>query len=358
MSQKRLSRPLLLVVLTFISVLPIGTGLFLFSVRNPSYTEVNPQIRPGTELADYEKSHSWSLHRVPDLLVFGLFSFMVGDSQYFRDGIESVSFRTHLDSIQLEMPSSGPALSEDLPEGLQEIQAHTLEGPMKAAYLVYRWSGCDSPTLIYNHGASQVPFDALFRRIFPANEPGHRGSDLNLIAIRAPFHTRDALQLNQEASTLSRFLAMQAVTVALNEAMVQELRAKGCTKIALCGLSMGGYAINRHRSAYNSADIYLPVAAGTHFSDVFLYTSPAHESARDPQKLSDSLDLDWSKGDYSNVHPLLGQFDQVSRIQVQGPAYGNIDVEIWETGHITTATSVDALRAFFLKHLSRLEASN
>ena len=151
-----------------------------------------------------------------------------------------------------------------LAPGLYELQAQTLEGTLHPAYRVYHWFSDTAPTIIYNHGASQIPFDGIFTSIFDA-ETLKGPLRVNPIVVRTPFHRKDRAELNEGAATLSGFLAIQAVSVRLTEHLVQAARRQGSQIVGVTGLSMGGFVANRHHVSYNSATFYVPVIAGTAF---------------------------------------------------------------------------------------------
>lgn len=327
----------------FVGLLGLGLVLLIRATDNPDYEDISRQALRGFDITSEDASY-WTVDALNDRIVFSLAAWLGKCSDFFRSGVESKSFESHLASVRF-LPNPSPQ------EGLYNVEATTAEGIMYPGLSIYHWYGATAPTLIYNHGASQYPFDALFRSIFDADsleEP----LPVNLIVIRAPFHREGASELPRKAATLSRFMAALAVTVQMNEAVVQWARSQGSTRIAIVGLSMGGFIANRHHLHFNSADYYIPVLAGTRFSDVFLNTSPAHPDALRADKLAVlDFEAEWRLSRHENVFPVLGRSDQISRLSIQGPSYGPTNVEIWDKGHISTATSVRALRHIFLRHL-------
>ncbi|MBI38484.1 MAG: hypothetical protein CMF59_02720 [Leptospiraceae bacterium] len=316
----------------------LAFALLVFTVQNPLYHELSKEIVPGKSLAG--ASPAWSLHNGIDSIVFGLASNQA--QRFFRDGVQSESIENHLQAIQFSLPRIEKG-------GFYPLEVRTADGSMQAGVMVLKWMGSSSPTFIYNHGASQIPFDALIRGII---QSGPHNPRANILVVRTPFHTESRAELGEASNTVSRFLAILATSTRINESLIQQMRKSGSEFIVVAGLSMGGYIANLHRMYFNTSDLYLPVAAGTNFADAFLHGSPAHPAATaQPDAIRKHLDFSGSwKDTPRNVIPLLGRYDGITRIEIQGPGYGAIPVEVWDTGHITTATSVQALNEFLFRH--------
>lgn len=338
--------------------LAIGAGLVLLlavlalgsivarALRNPSYREMSKEVLRADRLAPRDSNRSFlNFHGLLDGAVFSLGRLAGPELAYFRAGVQSRTFAEHLTAVVVELP-------ERFEVGTHELRARTLEGTMEPAFRILQWHSNTAPTLIHNHGASQIPFDGVFASIFDTGDSNRR-LKVNLIVVRAPFHKHSRGELTEAASTLSRFLAIMAVSVRVTEHLVQAVRKRGSRIVGVTGISLGGFVANRHHLAYNSATYYVPVAAGTAFADVFLRTSPAHPSAlRESHVLEHHLSFadEWARADNANVFPILGRFDRVSRLERQGPSYGTSQLEIWDTGHVTTALAFRSLRHAFLRH--------
>ncbi len=320
-------------------------GAFLSkALDDPPYDNIPKETISSTRTADLRPRSIWSFHTALDSTVFVVSRLLTGDKRYFRDGVASRSFEEHLAAVHNKLPQWKG-------EGLYELEAQTAEGVMFPAFRVHRWHGDRAPTLIYHHGASQIPFDGVFNAIF---DPEKLPPDLaaNLIVVRTPFHQKGRLELLEGGATLSRFLALMAVSVRVTEHLVQALRARGVKHVGVVGISMGGFIANRHRVHYGSATFYAPVVAGTAFAEVLLREAdprarPHAAAIREHLNFRDK----WRKAAPENVFPILGRFDAVCRLEEQGPSYGGTPVEIWDCGHLTTVLAVRALRHFFLKQL-------
>ena len=203
----KLKKTLLIASAAFLAILVIAFALLVFAVQNPEYRNVKKERVPGKDLSQVEMS--WNMHAGIDDLVFGLASSQA--QRFFRDGVESASIEEHLRNIQFYLPEI------DEP-GLQEFTVNTLDGPMQTGVLALKWIGPDSPTFIYNHGASQIPFDALIRGIV---QSGPYDPQANILVVKAPFHTTSRGELAEGSSTVSRFLAVLATVCRVDESLVQ-----------------------------------------------------------------------------------------------------------------------------------------
>ncbi len=322
-------------------------AILFFATQNLPYDEVAKEVNIGSHLKSKPPQTSlFNPHTLLDKAVFNLGGVLYSENGYFYRGLKSRHFQDHLNAVKVQIP-------DKLTEGQFELKAETLEGEMNPAFRVYHWYSDRAPTIIYNHGASQVPFDAIFTAIFDA-ETIQRPLKVNLIVVRTPFHRKGRWEFVAASSTLSRFLSILAVSTRVTEKLVQAARRSGSQTIEVAGISNGGFVANLHHTFYNSATYYVPVVAGTAYDRVFLDTLKADSlPLKHPEILRKHLNFadKWNKTDHKNVFPILGRYDGACILQVQGPSYGNLKVEIWDTGHITTATSVRALRYALLRHL-------
>lgn len=322
-------------------------GIIYFATRNPPYDDIKKEMVIGSNLTEQNTGFSrWNPHTLLDWAFFSIGSRLYSHKGYFVDGVTTREFKDHLEGVHVELP-------RNLKEGMYELEADTPEGKMYPAFRVYHWHSDTAPTVIYNHGASQVPFDAIFVSIFDQNTIQHP-LKVNLIVVRTPYHRFSRAELVDASSTLSRFLSILAVSVGVTEKLVQSVRENGSQIVEVAGTSNGGFVANLHHLAYNSATYYVPIVAGTAYAEVFIKTNGIHPSARVHtdilRKHLNFTDL-WEKADNNNVFPILGRYDYANALKQQGPSYKRTTVEVWDTGHITTATSVRALRHALLRHV-------
>ncbi len=263
--------------------------------------------------------------------------------KYFRDGVDSVGISEHIRAVKTEVPQL-TAEQEYL------IISETLAGKLESAVKLAQWKGSEVPTIIYHHGASEIPYDYGFRNIFPLDK---QAIEANLILIRAPFHG-DRKSFMYGMATTERWLAMLAVSVKVIEQVIVQLREKSGSSIVVSGTSLGGFIANLHHSFFNSADRYAPLLAGTAMHEAYLNSvyskSVAKLALQQPGKIKQQFDFReiFSTQDNSNVFPLLSAYDAIIRFDVQKASYGGLDVSVIEKGHTTGALAYQKLREHIL----------
>lgn len=285
-----------------------------------------------------------SIHGLIDKVAVGLGSKFM--PKYFREGASSDSLTENLKHVSLTIP-------EIEGEGDYEVSAHTLVGELNGAIRLAQWSGEDHSTIIYHHGASEIPFDYGFRRIFPFKK---ESIPSNLFLIRAPFH-RTMKDFRHGIRTLANVVAMLAVSVRLIQHLVEYNREAGTNKIIVSGTSLGGFITNIHHIHYNSADIYTPLLAGVAMDDAYLHSLYSRAVAKEVRENPDVIErvLNFEEGfaaqDNSNVFPLLATHDQLIRYPIQKASYGDCPVDTIVKGHTTGALAYEKLRRHVLRHL-------
>ncbi len=285
-----------------------------------------------------------NIHRMIDVT-----SISIGSKffpKYFRDGIDTPSFSEHLRQVVVMMP--------DIYEtGDYEVVSDTLSGKIGSGFRVAQWLGAEYPSIIYHHGANEIPFDYGFRHIFPHEKVK---IPANLFLIRAPFH-KSRKEFSEGLATLSNFVMMMAVSVALIEQVVEHIKKESDQKVLVAGSSLGGFITNLHHIYFHSADVYTPLIAGTAIDDAFLnsvYSKSVSEKAKSqPEKFGKIMNFkhDFATVSHQNVFPLLARHDAIIRYDVQKKSYGACPVETFEKGHATGALSYKVLRNHMLKHL-------
>ncbi len=288
-----------------------------------------------------------SIHGLIDKIAVGLGAKFM--PKYFRDECESDTVAEHLENVSIDFP-------EVTGEGDFEVTADTLVGELNAGFRLAQWIDKSHPTIIYHHGASEIPFDYGFNRIFPLKK---EKIPANLFLIRAPFH-RNMKDFREGICTLSNVVAMLAVSVRLIEHLVQYNRESGIEKILVAGTSLGGFITNLHHIHYHTADIYTPLLAGLSMDDAYLYSVYSRataQTAKDrPAAVTAVLNFEkeFAETDSRNVFPLLASHDQLVRFEPQKASYGSCAVGTIDKGHTTGALSYRELRNHILKHLSEI----
>ena len=244
---------------------------------------------------------------------------------FFRTSVEGPSFQEHFDAMTVE--------AEAAPEpGYYPAVAAGLDGEQKAGYRILHWSGPSAPTLLYNQGGAETPFDKTAWRMYPKEaRPGY-----NVIAVQAACQG-SVKELNTAFASLSTYTAMLVFAVKLNQWLIDSDLVRSSPAIAVSGYSLGGFVTNRHHMMYDSADVYVPFVAGTRHGDIFLTTIQSGAPARAaPHAVRSRLNFydAWMERQHTNVFPVMGRYDQLNRLEVQGPSYGDMPLTVWDGGHL------------------------
>jgi hypothetical protein len=268
----------------------------------------------------------------------------------FRRGSTSPQLPDHLAAVQLRVPPLGAGRRR------YSLPARTLVGDLQAGFRVRPASGASRPVLIYHHGLGEIPYDHTFRLIFRRQTP----VDAHLVAIRAPFH-RNHVDCCRGLGTLSGFMAMCAVSIALIEAVRLTFVAQGAQGSIVAGTSLGGYIALLHHLTYGTASRYAPLLAGPDL-DSTLLTTPcrqflARQARAEPAELSACLNFRaaFRASDARRVVPLLGRYDlwMPCAHHVAAYAANGVPVAMIDRGHMTGSWAFAAMRAHLLACLER-----
>lgn len=287
-----------------------------------------------------------SFHKIVDKVSLGLSSKAFKKSKYFRDSIESKSLKENIEAISIQLPSIYGV-------GLYELKVSTLAGEFDTAFKIAQWKGENYPTIIYHHGAAEIPFDFGFNKIFPIHK---ENINANLIAIRAPFH-RKIKEFLANNDTLSKYVAMISTSVQLMESLVQYARNNTNSLVVLTGVSLGGFSTNLHHTYFNSADMYKPLLSGTKMAQALLesaysgmISSFAKENSEEVKKVLDFTG-DFQKVDNKNVFALLSKHDQVVYFENEYEIYLSDNLTVIDKGHATGSSAFKLLRNHIVEGL-------
>ncbi len=292
-------------------------------------------------------------HIFLDNLTARVGAFVAGKNKFFSQSIDSKSFDQLANEIEVDIP-------EITGEGTFELEAATAGEPVGIAFRVEKWMGADYPTLIYHHGNNERPFDYrkgaknTFLNIFVKEREAF---NLNLVVVRAPFHDISLKKYQEKIAELKHFMTMITTSVKLNEELVRALPAD--QKVYTCGISLGGWVVNLHRSLYNSSSAYIPMLAGSFLGELFLQSAyrrmTGAEALAHADRIRELLNFDaaFSAVETKNVFPLLGKYDRFIEYHVQRESYNGFEVQTIEAGHVTAAISANELRAHVLGVLEK-----
>lgn len=281
--------------------------------------------------------------------------------KFFANSTKSPSFKEHLQMLQITL----------LPQiDKEEIYQASLEAegkPIDLAFKVEKWIDYDHPTLIYHHGNNERPFDYskksknTFRSIFVNARDEF---DINLIVVRAPFHSLSLRKYQQSMTDLSNFMMMISASVKLNESLILHIKKKNDAPIITCGISLGGWSTNLHRSFFNSSTLYIPLLAGAFLGDLFVrskyrnfVSKNALQNSEKIQHLMNFNDV-FQKVTSQNVFPLLARHDQFVRYDIEKMCYQNYPLSFLESGHVTGSLNSKELRDHIKNVLKENDISN
>jgi hypothetical protein len=137
--------------------------------------------------------------------------------------------------------------------------------------------------------------------------------------------------------------------VKLNEELIRALPAD--QKVYTCGISLGGWVTNLHRSLYNSSSAYIPMLAGSYLGELFLQSAyrrlTGSLALENEPRIRELLNFDaaFSAVKTKNVFPLLARYDRFIEYHIQRESYNGIEVQTIDAGHVTAAIDASALRA-------------
>ncbi|ELY56258.1 hypothetical protein C491_14962 [Natronococcus amylolyticus DSM 10524] len=293
-------------------------------------------------------------HELIDVATISMSGLLLRNSRFFSRSVSSAPIGAVVSGTAIDIENIRTG-------GVQGVSASTPIGEFQAAYLVSQWRGRDAPTLLYHHGSGEQPFDfgrfssSSFGRLFGTNFD----RDINLIALRAPFHDRSNREYVRAMDDLENFVGMLATSASLIEALVGRLRDTGFSAILAAGISLGGWAINLHRAYYAGVDRYVPVFAGAQLGEMFvssIYRKLVAEPARaNPEVLRTVLDFAdaFTSDNADDCDPLLARYDRIIEFETQRFAYEESDLGVLEKGHVTGSLATDALRAHIQRSVAK-----
>ncbi len=270
-------------------------------------------------------------------------------SQAFQHGTTSPSLQKHLDAVRLAAP---PITTQKR----YRCTADTLVGPLACGYRVQLGPQSDLPVLIYHHGIAEMPYDKSFRGIF-----GWRPINAHLVVLQAPFH-HTWWTVSKGLTTVSRFMAMCAVSMAMMEAVRRRFQDYGAARCLISGLSLGGFLTLMHHLYIGTASRYAPLLAGPDLAHTMLSTPfgrlIAPEARAQAEHFQSLLDLRqaFQASDTRHIFPLLAQYDLHMPYHHLHPCYldGQVPTVTLSRGHITGSLSYRALRQHLLSCLEPL----
>jgi hypothetical protein len=254
----------------------------------------------------------------------------------FHGGLDSPPLAEHLRALDFELPRLGRP-------GRFAFKAESLVGSVGAAIHLYVQGADDAPVLIYHHAGGEVPATSALRDIYPSP---HRAG-LTILAVEAPYH-ETSRQFEAANGSMLTFLTMQAVAIEATERLLQSPALSEAPLRVVAGYGQGGFVANLHHLHYDTANIYIPLMAGTAQAEPFLDALPTASRVRHkPDALRQLLNFDaeWAKREHRNVFPVLGCADLVNRFDTQSRSYAATPIEVWPLSHRAGAKAPERIRA-------------
>ncbi len=291
-----------------------------------------------------------------DNLTASVGAMIAGKKKFFAKSIQSPTLEEQGDGANITIPLvSG--------EGIFEVEANTLVDNLDPAFRVAQWKGNEYPTIIYHHGNNERPFDfqkGAKNTFYNICMNSAEKFEANLIVVRAPFHNCSLKQYQEKMLELHNFTAMIAISVKLNEEIIQQIKRISSQPIITAGISLGGWVTNLHRGIYNTATAYAPIMAGTFLGELFLkskYRKMASQMALNhPEEIRRVLNFNrvFEKQNTPNVFPLLARYDQFIEYDVQKESYNGYHFDTIDCGHVTGAINAKELSNHLLFVLKKI----
>ena len=288
-------------------------------------------------------------HALLDEATVRLGSALLGSQKFFAESIDAPHIGEVVAdaTVDLDREIAG---ATDQPTF---VTADTPTGTYETGYDVIDWKRASLPTIIFHHGSGEDPFDVgrlatdSVSRIFADPET----INANLIAVRAPYHDGSAGDYARAMGELADFEGMLASSTALVEALREQLVAQGTPVVLVSGISLGGWVTTLHRAYHDSAEMYAPIFAGDRLGEMFAtsaYRSMTGELAREnPETLRETLDFPDAYADATSAcRPMLGRYDRIIELEVQGEAFADEDLAVIDYGHVTGSLQSGRLREY------------
>ncbi len=307
------------------------------------------------ERGEFRKPNTMmNVHELLDVGTVELSKYLLGDAKFFARSLDSPP----LVDVATDTAVSVDNLSR---AGQRTVTAETPVGEFEAAYMPWQWLGPDYPTLVYHHGSGERPFDFgrfdtnSFRRLFVSTD---EEIPANIVAVRAPFHAGSNMDYARAMGELENFVGMLATSAGLVEALATRASERTGSPVFASGISLGGWAVNLHRTCFDSVDRYLPIFAGAALGEMFVssaYRKLTAESARRrPERLRDVLDFEaeFTAVEADDCLPLLARYDRIIEHDRQRPSYEGLSPTVLNKGHVTGSVATGALREHIVRGLS------
>jgi hypothetical protein len=292
-----------------------------------------------------------NIHSILDILSTDIRAFLGLRKKLFSESSKSLAPSVLLKSASIALPSINK-------EGTYRVKIKLQTGTVYADFRVEKWLGEGFPTIIYHHGHNEKPFDygnsakSSFYHVFVKHKQAFNS---NLFVFRAAFHEFDKRTHQKKLRKLENFVSMFVASTRLIEALIQEIRKKNHNQIIVSGMSLGGFVCNYHRTKYNTADVYIPMLAGTLLGDLFTTSRYRKFVALDDKQTCErvrnllNFTNEFTAVADKNIYPVLALYDQYVMYKVEKNSYQGYPIEKLKAGHLTGVIQFNRLRSHILK---------
>ena len=288
-----------------------------------------------------------NIHVILDNITSSIGSLIAGKKKFFSESLESRPFNELIQSVEANIPALNSVATHEVNAKSQDIQ-------LDAAIKIDKWMGYEYPTIIYHHGNNERPFNykaGAKNSFFDVFVKSRDQYNANLIVVRAPFHNCSFKHYQDKMSYLSNFMLMISASVKINEMIISELKSHSQSPVITCGISLGGWVANLHRSYFNTSDAYIPLLSGTFLGELFLQSSykklTGSNALLEPETIRKFLNFnpEFEKNKNRNVFPILALYDRFIEFKIQKMSYDGHNIKTIEAGHVTGALSTKVFRA-------------
>jgi len=219
------------------------------------------------------------------------------------------------------------------------------------------------PVLLWHHASGEIPYTTpgpwgrinMFNRLFPGSRspvPGYAAA-----YVQAPFHETQREFRLKAYSSASSTLKMTAASILMIEKSVSYLKAKGYGPVVVAGYSLGGVAAAWHMILFDTADVYIPIAASADFHSMLFsgFLPVGGDAGRKMNLACYKGAFDPSSGLKKDMavkcFPLLGEQDELVPRERSRRVWDGFDVEWVHEGHFTLYMRHDTVWKHIQSHI-------
>lgn len=193
------------------------------------------------------------------------------------------------------------------------------------------------PSLIYHHGAGIFNYQPYLTWFLW----GGLAKQFNVFAIRAQGHDKFK-DLEEQLCQFENVQLMMAGSVRIVEEIINWINSQQTRPVVLTGFSLGGAVTAIHQFMFNSAQLYLPLAAHPNVGRAMFskairdavdqwperVKNPTYAQAFDFRKMI-------NKDSYKKIYPIYGQYDNTMDTKEMDKFWQGFKTTSFNTGHLS-----------------------